>query len=49
MTKKDYARIALAIKESTEPVALVNHLIEIFEADNPRFDRKQFLIACGLA
>jgi hypothetical protein len=48
MTKKDYERIALAIKENTEPVALVYHLMEIFEADNPRFDRTKFLTACGL-
>lgn len=48
MTRKDYEKIAAAIKESREPMALVNLLMDVFEKDNPRFDRERFLTACGL-
>lgn len=49
MTRKHYEAIAKAIRESTEPIALVELLMDIFEHDNPRFDRQRFLEACGLA
>ena len=59
MTKKDYVLIARVIKDAndgmkngiiTEPVDFIaSHLCEILEADNPRFNREQFLSACGLA
>lgn len=48
MTRKDYEKIAKAFKEATEPVALVYLLMDVFEEDNPRFDRERFLTACGL-
>lgn len=48
MTKKDYAKLAAAIKEGGATGDFVDRLMEILEEDNPRFDRKTFLIACGL-
>ena len=49
MTKKDYVKLAEAIKEGTAtPYFVVNVLIPALERDNPRFDRVKFLIACGL-
>jgi hypothetical protein len=48
MTRKHYQAIAEAIRQGTEPIALVELLMNIFEADNPRFDRARFLKACGL-
>lgn len=48
MNKKDYVKIAKVIKEGTEPIALIYALMDIFEEDNPRFNRDTFLKACGL-
>lgn len=48
MTRKHYEAIAKAISQGTDPVTLVDILCDIFEADNPRFDRFRFLEACGL-
>jgi hypothetical protein len=48
MTRKHYQAIAEAIRQGTEPVTLVELLMDIFEADNPRFDRARFMDACGL-
>ena len=48
MTKKDYQKIAELISLGVEPVKFVYELMDILEDDNPRFDRKKFLIACGL-
>lgn len=48
MTKKDYEKIALAIATGEDIINLTLELAEIFQADNPRFDRKRFLEACGL-
>jgi hypothetical protein len=48
MTRKHYEKIAKAISKGTDIVVLVEILMDIFEEDNPRFDRDKFLIACGL-
>ena len=48
MTKKDYVKLAAAIKEGGATPDFVEMLMEVLEADNPRFDRVKFLIACGL-
>jgi hypothetical protein len=48
VTKKDYVKLAAAIKEGGATPDFVETLMEVLEADNPRFDRKTFLIACGL-
>jgi len=48
MTRKHYEKIAKAISKGTDIVVLVEMLMDIFEDDNPRFDREKFLIACGL-
>lgn len=59
MTKKDYLRLAQALKDSKPinsrdlPVAMIaweNSVLTItltLANDNPRFDRKRFLNACG--
>lgn len=56
MTKKDYIRIAVIVNsyyvsysdesETVENIAL--DLADMFEKENPRFDRDRFLIACGV-
>lgn len=45
MTRKHYNAIAKLFNECTEPVALLDGLIKIFEDDNPRFDRQRFIDA----
>ena len=45
MTKKHYEAIAKLLCECTEPIALMEGLIKIFEDDNPRFDRNRFINA----
>jgi hypothetical protein len=35
--------------EAMDTEVFVNRLIEYFSNDNPRFDAKRFLVACGLA
>lgn len=58
MTKKDYIKIADAIKrvaESSEPTdcaelvlrRVVNRLSDVMAGDNDRFRRHQFETACG--
>ena len=45
MTKKDYIAIASVIAitgPSTQRMKMVNALIPIFKADNPRFDADRF-------
>jgi hypothetical protein len=59
VTRKDYEAIASCIRgeregwSQPEPRIAVSriarHLAEIMAADNPRFDRKRFLAACGVA
>lgn len=58
MTRKDFKAIAVAIKDSashsdgtpgsnyTLRIA-ASQIADVFEADNPRFDRSKFLTACG--
>lgn len=43
MTRKHYEAIAQALAQGLEPVALTNLLADIFEQDNPRFNRERFL------
>lgn len=53
MTKKDYVIIAQVFDsarigcdaETVERIALT--MSNVFELDNPRFNRRTFLIACG--
>jgi len=53
MTRKDYVMIAETIAigwhasaESKRDIAV--NLANVFEYDNPRFDRDRFLTACGV-
>jgi hypothetical protein len=58
---RHYEMIAGAIKDAvaTDTTAqdtgmgswrwLCEHYADMFERDNPRFDRKRFLLACGFA
>ena len=48
MTKKDYIKIAELFRNNTEIVTMLYALMDIFEDDNPRFNRETFLKACGL-
>jgi hypothetical protein len=59
MTKKDYELIASAIAESIcdmqdHPARIAGahqvarNLARILKGNNPRFDRKRFMAACGL-
>lgn len=54
MTSKDYTAIAKILKEEMDQGSFhvsLNHLIgelcKYMKQDNPRFDHKQFLKACG--
>ena len=59
MSKKDYVAIAANIKENYIAANSVDSrdairevafdLTKAFAADNPRFDRVKFLVACGVA
>ena len=59
MTRKDYVLIAEAIKAATEAMPkdylqrngaylAANEISHRLQQDNPRFERKRFLEACGL-
>lgn len=57
MTKKDYQMIADVIHTETDESErrergviseITEKLADTFEADNDRFDRDSFLIACGV-
>jgi len=57
MTRKDYRKIAGAIKESVDSGFKVNlmtvgfvteKIAEVLREDNPRFDYSKFNKACGL-
>ncbi len=58
MTKKDYKLIAEALKEAREEsnplegrsgvTLAAQKLANVLRADNPRFDYKRFLEACGV-
>ena len=45
MTKKHYEAIAKVLRENTNKTDIVDGLIEVFEADNPRFNPYTFLAA----
>lgn len=57
MTKKDYVKIAETLA-ANRPVAfpaaigawekLVRDMADMLKADNSRFDRERFTLACGL-
>lgn len=53
MTKKDYVKLARVIQhadtlgyESNTLTFIVGELALVLQEDNPRFDRKQFELAC---
>ncbi len=53
MTRKDYVMIAEVIATSWHASAdskrdIAINLAEVFETDNPRFNRDRFLSACGV-
>lgn len=57
MSKKDYSAIAETIRQQIDnhpdshriPLeVLAKNLCRIFLADNPRFDSRRFLSACGI-
>jgi hypothetical protein len=53
MTRKDYVMIADTIATSWHHSAdskadLAYRFADALEADNPRFDRHRFLVACGV-
>jgi hypothetical protein len=53
MSRKDYITIAEAVAGALEMGAsdyelLVERLSDVFERDNPKFDRERFEQACGL-
>lgn len=52
MTKKHFVMIAQAINstryDNNNLDGLAYHLAAEFERENPRFDRKRFLEACGV-
>lgn len=48
MTKKDYKKVAELLYLYPQPLKFVHELMDIFEDDNPRFDRAKFLTACGV-
>lgn len=53
-TKRHYEVVAkttrrfLLSDDPIQPVGLVNLLVGIFEEDNPNFDDRQFVEACGM-
>ena len=57
MTRKDYVAIAAALNAVNDPAdgnwaaavsAVAEAIADTMAADNPRFDRKRFLDACGV-
>lgn len=51
MSKKHFEEFAIRIRlESSLEAkkAMANMVIEVATADNPRFDKNRFLVACGL-
>ena len=58
LTKKNYVAIAKIIKERKEDIIdqaivygiefITQDLADYFATDNPLFDKKRFLIACGV-
>lgn len=56
MTRKDYVMIAevfaqfgnICNLEETIGADIARNLADALQADNPRFDRHRFLVACGV-
>lgn len=47
-TRKDYIRAAEIVKNApTANLSICVAFVKFFREDNPRFDAKRFLIACG--
>ena len=42
MTKKDYIKIADAIKENNDLSSFISSLCQVFKNDNPSFDEVRF-------
>lgn len=49
MTRKDYELIAKQFFLYGASNALIMHMAEALQKDNPRFNREIFLNACGLS
>lgn len=54
MTKKDYIKIAAALRETRDIdtdtwSVIVTRISRICADDNPRFNRDRFFAACGVA
>jgi len=47
LSKKYYEMIALAIRTAKDKKGVAYNLCECFAEDNPRFDARRFLQACG--
>jgi hypothetical protein len=47
MTRKDYIAVAARLKADKASDAEINRWADIFEDDNPRFDRPRFIAACA--
>lgn len=45
-TKKHFEAVARILKE-TDAKELAAHFADMFEQDNPRFNRQRFMAACG--
>lgn len=57
MTRKDYQKFAEMLKKQMEEVpyshayimqGTIKEIADIFQRDNPRFNRQRFYEACGL-
>ena len=54
MTRKEYVRIARAIKECVDiykspcPATIADNIANELKKDNPSFDKDRFLKACGV-
>jgi len=49
MSKKDYTKFAELVRLNLKTITpqFLDGLCNIFEEDNPNFDRQRFVIACG--
>lgn len=48
MTRKDYVRLAEALRISESVEEAASNIADVLKRDNPRFDRARFYAACGL-
>ena len=47
MTKKHFQDIAEILRNNNANQATLNAFVDYFKRENPRFDVKRFLLACG--